>query len=205
MRAKKYGKTQKNKKSSPLFNRPHFFVSTDSDIIHIVMREIPILYWPRKTTADSDYQLARKVINADAGVMPDVVTGDLDLGAIFAENPAAAVYYPVFCESTGWWGELLDGDAVVTNKVIISPECQLMVIRSSNNAQKNGTHQLFAAEIHPASGFFKKMNAGIATVADMLATDAGTILALFSGKSQAQFVSVLESTGNSYLGCIGRY
>ena len=49
------------------------------------------------------------------------------------------------------------------------------------------------------------MNSGIATVADMLATDAGTILALFTGKSQSQFINVLESTGNSYLGCIGRY
>ncbi len=205
MRAKKYGKKQKNKKSSALFNMGHFFVNTDSDIIHIVMREIPILYWPRKTTADADYQMSRKVINADTGVMPDVVTGDIDLATVFAENPNAAVYYPVFCESTGWWGELLGGDAIVTDKVIISSECQLMVIRAPGRCRKNGAHQLFAAEIHPASGFFKKMNAGIATVADMLATDAGTILALFSGKNQSQFVSVLESTGNSYLGCIGRY
>ncbi len=169
------------------------------------MREIPILYWPRKTTADADYQMARKVINTDTGIMPDVITDDLDLADIFAKNPNAAVYYPVFCESTGWWGELLGGDAIVTDKLIISPECQLMVIESGVASKKSGSHQLFAAEIHPASGFFKKMNAGIATVADMLATDAGTILALFSGKSQSQFVSVLESTGNSYLGCIGRY
>ena len=49
------------------------------------------------------------------------------------------------------------------------------------------------------------MNSSIATVADMLATDTGTILALFSGQSTSQFINVLESTGNSYLGCIGRY
>ncbi len=169
------------------------------------MKQFPILYWPRRTTADADYQLARKVINSSAGVMPDVIIGDIDLSTVLAENPNAAVYYPVFCESTGWWGELLGGDAVVTDKLIISPECQLMVIESGAKSGRSGQNQLLAAEIHPTSGFFKKMNSGIATVADMLATDAGTILALFSGKNQSQFISVLESTGNSYLGCIGRY
>lgn len=172
------------------------------------MKQFPILYWPRKTTADTDYQLARKVINNTTGVMPDVVTGSLDLAEILAQNPGATVYYPVFCESTGWWGELLGGSAVVTDKLIISSECQLMVIESedtASNREKTGKNQLLAAEIYPASGFFKKMNSGIATVADMLATDAGTILALFSGKNQNQFINVLESTGNSYLGCIGRY
>ncbi|MBQ8473749.1 MAG: hypothetical protein IJ500_02710 [Alphaproteobacteria bacterium] len=167
--------------------------------------QFPILYWPRKTTTDSEYQLSRKVINTATGTMPTVVTGDLDLSEILAENPNARIYYPVFCESTGWWGELLGGNAVVTDKVIISPECQLMVIESDKNANSSGKNQLLAAEIYPTSGFFKKMNSGIATVADMLATDAGTILALFSGANQSQFISVLESTGNSYLGCIGRY
>ncbi len=169
------------------------------------MKQFPILYWPRRTTGDNTYQLARKVINTAAGVMPDVITGDLDLSAVFQQNPNAVVYYPVFCESTGWWGELLGGDAVVTDKLIISPECQLMVIELQKNARASGQNQLLAAEIYPTSGFFKKMNSGIATVADMLATDAGTILALFSGRNPSQFVNVLESTGNSYLGCIGRY
>ncbi len=172
------------------------------------MKQFPILYWPRKTTADTDYQLARKVINSATGVMPDVLTGDLDLMGILSANPNATVYYPVFCESTGWWGELLGGDAIVIDKMIISPECQLMVIESERTATKSarsGKNQLLAAEIRPTSGFFKKMNSGIATVSDMLATDAGTILALFTGKSQTQFINILESTGNSYLGCIGRY
>ena len=169
------------------------------------MRQFPILYWPRKTTGDEAYQLARKVISNNTGVMPTVYGADTDIATILAQNPDAAVYYPVVCESTGWWGELLGGDAVVTNKVIISPECQLMVIELQKNAKKTGQHQLLAAEIYPTSGFFKKMNSGIATVADMLATDAGTILALFSGKNQTQFINILESTGNSYLGCIGRY
>ena len=42
------------------------------------MKEFPILYWPRKTTADTEYQLARKVINNATGVMPEVVTENLD-------------------------------------------------------------------------------------------------------------------------------
>lgn len=169
------------------------------------MKQFPILYWPRRTKGDNDYPLARKVINGATGVMPSVMTGELDLAAIFAENQDAVVYYPVFCGSTGWWGELLGSDAVVTDKLIISPECQLMVIASRNRANLRGGTQLLAAEIYPTSGFFKQMNSKIATVADMLATETGTILALFSGKNQNQFINVLESTGNSYLGCIGRY
>ena len=169
------------------------------------MTKFPILYWPRKTTGDAEYQLARKVINNATGVMPDVCTDDIDIADTLNKNPNAVIYYPVFCGSTGWWGELLGGDGVVCDKIIISPECQLMVIESEKKVKPTGKTQLLAAEIYPTSGFFKKMNSGIATVADMLATDAGTILALFSGKNQSQFINILESTGNSYLGCIGRY
>ena len=137
--------------------------------------------------------------------MPEVIASDLDLASIFEKNPESVVYYPVFCESTGWWGELLGANATIVDKMIISPECQLMVIVDETHAKTHGTNRLFAAEIRPASGFFKKMNSSIATVTDMLATDAGTILALFSGKNQNQFINVIESTGNSYLGCIGQY
>lgn len=172
------------------------------------MSNIPILYWPRSTKSDSEYQTARKMINAKIGAMPDVITGDLNIADIFAKNPDSVIYYPVFYGSTGWWGELLGADAMVTEKMIISPECQLMVIENSTKSHgnsKTSTHQLFAAEIYPTSGFFKQMSSEIATVADMLATDAGTILALFMGRDKNRFVNVLESTGNSYLGCIGRY
>ena len=169
------------------------------------MQQCPILYWPRKTTDDAEYQMARKVINNATGAMPSVISDNLDLNSIMEENENSVVYYPLFCGSTGWWGELLGAGAVVVDKIIISPECQLVVITSDKNANSNGTHQLLAAEIYPTSGFFKKMNSSIATVADMLATDAGTILALFSGRNPSKFVNILESTGNSYLGCIGRY
>jgi hypothetical protein len=169
------------------------------------MKAFPILYWPHKTAGDASYQLARKVINTNTGVMPEVVTGEIDVMGLLGTSPDSVLYYPVFCESTGWWGELLGGTACVTDKIIISSECQLMVIEMGCKVARKGQNQLLAAEIYPTSGFFKKMNSGIATVADMLATDAGTILALFSGKNQGQFINVLESTGNSYLGCIGRY
>ena len=171
------------------------------------MSRFPILYWPRSTKSDIEYQTARKVINSAIGAMPDVITGDLNIASIFDARPDAVVYYPVFYGSTGWWGELLGADAAVTDKLIISPECQLMVIESSNaaHAPRHAAHQLFAAEIYPTSGFFKKMSSEIATVADMLATDAGTILALFMGHDKNRFVRVLESTGNAYLGCIGQY
>ena len=43
------------------------------------MSRFPILYWPRSTKSDSDYQTARKVINAEIGAMPDVITGELNV------------------------------------------------------------------------------------------------------------------------------
>lgn len=169
------------------------------------MSRFPILYWPYKTAGNTDYQLARKVINNANGIMPEVISEDLNLSEIFENNENAVVYYPVFCESCGWWGELLGGKGGIVEKLIISPECQLMVVVAEKHAKTRGTNHLLAAEIRPASGFFKKMNSSIATVTDMLATDTGTILALFCGKNQNQFVNIIESTGNSYLGCIGRY
>ena len=170
------------------------------------MSRIPILYWPRSTKSDSDYQTARKVINTETGIMPDVITDDINIAEIFESQPDAVIYFPVFYGSTGWWGELLGANAYIVGKLIISPECQLMTIKNKGCEHKHGAqHQLFAAEIYPTSGFFKKMNSEIATITDMLATDAGTILALFSGRDKNKFVNILESTGNSYLGCIGRY
>ncbi len=183
-----------------------FFFVSESDIIIIVMREIcPILYWPKDAKYSASYSLARKSINKECGNMPNVAFDDADLMDVMKKNPDCVLYYPIFCESTGWWGELLGGDAYVNRKVIVSPECQLMEIKMGNPEQKPDDTRLMAAEITPSSGFFKKMNASIATVSDMLATDTGTILALFTGKNPKQFINVLESTGNSYLGCIGRY
>ena len=80
-------------------------------------------------------------------MMPDVCGEDTDIADILNTNPNAAIYYPVFCGSTGWWGELLGAGAVVVDKMIISPECQLMVITSDKNANSKGVNQLLAAEI----------------------------------------------------------
>lgn len=169
------------------------------------MKAFPILYWSNKSNVDSEYQLSRRLINSETGVMPEIITEDIDIAQIFEKNSNAVIYYPVFCDSTGWWGELLGGNAIITDKIIVSSSCQLMVIKQTDQIEEKGKNQLLAAEIYPSSGFFKKMNSSIATVSDMLATETGTILALFSGKSRGKFISILESTGNSYLGCIGRY
>ncbi|MDR1361044.1 MAG: hypothetical protein LBJ18_01905 [Rickettsiales bacterium] len=165
----------------------------------------PILYWPRKSANDGDYQMARKIISGARGAMPEIISRDLDIADVFAKNPNAVLYYPVFCESTGWWGELLGSQAEISKKIIVSTECQLMEIRGKSAGAAQKSEMLLAAEIYPTSGFFKKMSSQVATVADMLATDSGSILALFSGKNQNKFIQVLESTGNAYLGCIGGY
>ena len=123
------------------------------------MKQYPILYWPRRTTGDDDYRLSRKVINTATGIMPDVMTDDLDVAGALRDNPDATIYYPVFCESTGWWGELLGSDAVVTDKLIISPECQLMVIRASSAASaahNSGQNQLLAGKYTQPVVFSRK-------------------------------------------------
>jgi len=166
----------------------------------------PVLFWSRKIRDANLYQTARRVISAAAGTMPATCSDEFEISGFFADNPDATLYYPVFAESRGWWGELLGQDAKVAGKLIVSPECQIMVIvKQPNGRDKPSQNGLYAVEIFPTSAFFKKMNSGIATVCDMLATDSGTILALFSGKNQKKFQSTIESTGNMYLGSIGGY
>ena len=46
------------------------------------MSNISILYWPRSTKSDSDYQTARKAINNETGAMPDVITDDININDI---------------------------------------------------------------------------------------------------------------------------
>ncbi len=165
----------------------------------------PSLFWPKRRPEDNLYQIARREIAARIGVMPEILTGDIDIADFFEQSPESVLYYPVFYGSTGWWGELLGSDAKVVGRVAISSECQLMIIKKQESKEKRQQNSLFAAEIKPASNFFKKMNSSVATALDMLATDSGTILALFAGKSQSKFTGMVESTGNSYLGCIGGY
>ena len=55
------------------------------------MSKIPILYWPHQTNGNSDYQLSRKVINNMTGLMPEVISDDLDISAIFEEKKEAVI------------------------------------------------------------------------------------------------------------------
>ena len=166
----------------------------------------PVLLWPKSRARDTDpYQTARRSISDRHGEMPRVVSGDFDMAEFFKTNPDAILYYPVFSNSNGWWGELLGGQAQISEQIAISPECKLMVIAKEQPAKNKEQSQLFAAEIYPSNLFFKKIGAVGATVSDMLATESGTILALFSGKNQSKFQHFIESTGNFYLGTIGSY
>ena len=178
----------------------------------------PVLYWPaRRTRGDSLYQSARREIFDRDGQTPDIISSEPDMREFFAENPHAALYIPVFVGSVGWWGGLLGCDdksgPKITEKIILSADCQLMVIQNHKSENSVAAHRgmsvrntnLFVAEIHPSSQFFKKMSSQIAMSIDMLATDSGTILGLFSGRNKKKFATLVESTGNSYLGCVGWY
>ena len=179
---------------------------------------LPTLFWPHNVHDAALYQSVRRLICDADGVMPVTVSENVDISELFRRNPEATLYYPVFTDSRGWWGELLGTNARVAGKITASPECQLMIIRQNQSVCEDRAntsptpsramskiHELYAAEIFPTSAFFKKMNSGIATALDMLATDSGTILALFCGKSHKKFLHALESTGNTYLGTIGGY
>ena len=141
--------------------------------------------------------------------MPRIVQSEPDIPDFFAKNPDIVLYLPVFVGSTGWWGGLLGTDPkvgpCVTDKIILSAECQLMVIKSQKPIVHSQQSKLLVAEIYPSSQFFKKANSTVATALDMLATDAGMILGLFAGKNPKKFINLVESTGNSYLGCVGYY
>jgi hypothetical protein len=141
--------------------------------------------------------------------MPEILKS-IDIADFFQKNPGATLYYPVFDDSKGWWGELLGTETRlsprVVGKLLVSSECQLMEIQNTVSVSNAAdARKLFAAEIQPSSAFFRNMNSGIATAQDMLATDSGTILALCSGKNSQKFMTMVETTGNSYLGCIGWY
>ncbi|MCL1902232.1 MAG: hypothetical protein FWG18_01220 [Alphaproteobacteria bacterium] len=143
--------------------------------------------------------------------MPRIVASEPDIHEFFTKFPDSVLYIPVFANATGWWGGLLGVDSEtgpkITEKIILSADCQLMKIEIANikSQTANSDSRLLVAEIRPQSPFFKKMNSQIAIALDMLATDAGTIIGLFSGKSPKKFIQMVESTGNSYLGCVGRY
>ncbi len=169
------------------------------------MVKFPILYWSYNSDRDSDYKLIKSFINSRHELPPRVLGDDFELKEILEDNTDSVLYYPIFKDTIGWWGELLGQDLFVTERILVSNTCQLMMIEYGKRENSKNRDNLLAAEINPNSGFFNKINSSIATISDMLATDAGTVLALFSGKDKDRFINVVKSTGNSYLGCIGYF
>jgi hypothetical protein len=195
--------------SRHLFYRGDFNPDSESDIIASMVYETfssPTLFWPKARARDgAAYQAARKLISDRHGEMPRVLGADFDMAEFFKNDADAILYYPVFSGSSGWWGELLGGAAKVCEKISLSEDCALMAISRNQETASRNQNQLFAAEIFPTSGFFKKASVIGAAALDMLATESGTILALFSGKNQGKFQNFIESSGNFYLGAIGSW
>jgi hypothetical protein len=137
--------------------------------------------------------------------MPCLTPTDFDMVEFFKNTADAVLYYPVFSGVPGWWGELLGGQAKVYEKILLTKECTLMVIAKDQITETKDQNKLFVAEIFPTPGFFKKASSFGVSISDMLATESGTVLALFSGKNQSKFQNFIESSGNFYLGCVGGY
>ena len=166
----------------------------------------PFLFWPQRGSRDSDtYQSARKIISDRHGEMPRITSTDFDMAEFFKSTSDAILYYPVFSGVPGWWGELLGGQAKVCEKITLTKDCTLMAITKDQVPETKDQNRLFVAEIFPTPGFFKKAASVGVNISDMLATESGTILALFSGKNQSKFQNFIESSGNFYLGCVGGY
>lgn len=169
------------------------------------MKEDLILFWNDETKCKQYYYLIRKIVFDKFKIMSLRINKTLDLEEVFEQNDSTTVLYPVFCNSTGWWGEFLGRDFIITEKIIITSNCQIMVIKKYDNFTLSiKQNKLFAAEVLPSSNFFKKINS-IAVINDMLATDSGTILTLLTGNNQNSLINILNSTGNSFLGCIGGF
>lgn len=158
-----------------------------------------VLVWGGK--ADALYREARRRIAACGGNAPRTVR-NLDFSEFFAKNTDAVVYFPVFQETTGWWGELLGTDAKIRSKIIVSPECQLYEI---GLAAPMASRQLFAAEVLPKATFFQKIRDAAATIKDMIATDSGTILTLLVGNNEDKIRRFVKINGGEYFGYLGGY
>ena len=162
----------------------------------------PVLYWPQRFSRDTaDYQSARKKISDQFGEMPTVVYDEPDMTGFFQDNPDAELFYPVFRNSYGWWGNLIGAEPKISGQIKISKDLCLMKISASEN--ESAKKMLLVAEVFPTAAFFKKAIAGIATPQDMIATDSGTVIGLFTGNSESNFRKAVESGGNFYLDCIG--
>lgn len=157
-----------------------------------------VLVWNSGNNAS--YREARRQITARNRFAPKTIK-DIDFASFFIENKDALVYFPVFSTSMGWWGAMLGSGAKIQAKIIVSPECQLYEIGTSEQVQK---HQLFAAEILPKSDFLKEIKKTI-VIKDAIATDYGTILALLTGGNESKVRSLVGAFRGEYLGSLGGY
>jgi len=160
------------------------------------MRE-SVLVWNGKSTAL--YREARRFIATRTGGAPQTVK-TIDFDGFFTEHPAALAYFPVFQGMNGWWGEMLGTNARIQSKMILSPECILYEIGMDGAAT---ARQLFAAEIFPHT--LKKVKDSKTEIKDMIATDAGTILALLCGGAENKIRAAVQTNGGTYIGHLGGY
>jgi len=158
-----------------------------------------VLVWNGKS--DALYREARRQITARNSSAPKTVK-ELDFTDFFSGKSNSLAYFPVFQETTGWWGPLLGTDAKIRSKIIVSPECQLYEIGFE---APMASHQLFAAEVQPRTSFFRKIRESSAIIKDMIATDSGTVLTLLSGNSEPVIRNIVKTHGGEYFGYLGGY
>ena len=157
--------------------------------------------------SDAVYREARRQITAKNKSTPKTVR-EIDFADFFQNSDGSLVYFPVFQDSAGWWGSLLGTGAKVMSKIIVSPECQLYEIGTTNAREDNAsrsTRQLFAAEIPPKPTMFRKIRENGTTIKDMIATDNGTVLTLLSGNNENKIKTCIKTLGGEFFGNLGWY
>jgi len=160
------------------------------------MRE-SVLVWNGKSSAL--YREARRFIAGRTGGAPQTAKA-IDFEDFFTQHPSGLIYFPVFQGMSGWWGEMLGTDARIQSKMVLSPECILYEIGMDGAAT---SRQLFAAEILPHT--LKKVRDSKTEIKDMIATDTGTILALFCGGAENKIRAAIKTYGGTYMGHLGGY
>ncbi|MDR0448982.1 MAG: hypothetical protein LBG89_00775 [Rickettsiales bacterium] len=165
-----------------------------------------LLYCPAALQEDKSlYEAARKIVYKDSGLMPKIVSDTTKISTLPLD---AVFYYPIMTSNKHWWLHLVDaGDVKLVDKLIVSPECQLAVIRnvSEFESKKAGKKNLSVGEVNTASAFFKVVSQKITCIHDMIATSGGTVMVLFGGLNEAKLEAALRDTGNHYYGVIGSY
>ncbi|MDR3208787.1 MAG: hypothetical protein LBT45_02970 [Rickettsiales bacterium] len=156
-----------------------------------------VLVWSGR--ADKLYREARRQITSRNKSAPRTVK-ELNFSDFFNDNQNALAYFPVFQGTTGWWGEMLGTNAKILSKMIISPECQLYEI---GTGEEVAARKLYAAEVMPR--MFRKLRETATMVKDMIATDSGTIMALFVANSESKVKNCVRACGGEYLGSLGGY